>query len=179
MIRLSIKQDFEAALRQLNGTPKQIEKVARRSLNKMAQRARTVARRHTARRMGVKQSAIKNAITVKRASAGGLTSAVKGSGKPLSLIHFGAKQTRRGVTARAYGERKLYPETFIQKSRGGGSQVFVRERSSRLPIRKLWGPGVPSTMAQEEIIEALEEKVRTDLPKIIEQEGRFVLRTGR
>jgi hypothetical protein len=55
--------------------------------------------------------------------------------KAVPLSEFGAVQRQRGVSARPWGHRRIFPHTFEVRS-----QVFKREGPERLPIAMLWGP---------------------------------------
>ena len=57
------------------------------------------------------------------------------SGAHIPLAEFHARQTRRGVSAAPWGQRRVFPHTFIVEQLGG--PVFKREGNARLPIRKL------------------------------------------
>ena len=69
--------------------------------------------------------------------------------RPLSLTHFGARQTKKGVTVKIKKDRgrKLIPHAFLALN-----QVFIRETKKRLPIKALKTLSVPQ-MFKDEIIE--------------------------
>lgn len=101
----------------------------------------------------LKVGEIKRAITVVRkptAAKPSISFEVKEKGVP--LIHYAARQTRKGVTVkvlRASGRQRVSARDgggtpFIETGRGGGRQVFARTGKARLPIRKLWGPSIYS-----------------------------------
>jgi len=153
-----------------------------RALNRTATTVRASASRDIAREMGLPVSPVKKKIVIRRARKNRLYAVVRASGRPISLIQFAARQVRKGVSAKAWGKRKLYKGAFIARAkthkadeielRGTSEQVFVRKRSARLPIKKLWGPSIPRTMADETILKEIARTIDTTLPKRLEHELR-------
>lgn len=86
-----------------------------------------------------------------------LHATVKGKGKPIPLIRFNARQQKRGVSAKAWGVKKLYPGTFIATMESGHVGVFARTSKKRYPIKELWGAGVTQVMANREVMAELDE----------------------
>lgn len=158
-------------------------KAASRALNRTATSVRTQASRSVAKAMGLTIAPVRKKFFIEKAKPSRLTAIVSAVGRPISLIHFAARQVRKGVTAKAWGKRKLYRGAFIAKAktrsageeefRPTADQVFVREGKMRLPIKKLWGPGIPQTLAEPEIQTEIEKQVLTQLPQRIEKEIAF------
>ena len=62
----------------------------------------------------------------------------------LNLIEFGARQTKKGVSTKACGKRKLYKHAFIGSGRNSGKQlVFGKTRGNPKKLRALHGPSLP------------------------------------
>lgn len=140
-------------------------KVARTAINQTARQTRTEAARRIAKLMGIKVGEARKALQIIFASQNRLEARVIASGRPRNLIHFQARQTRKGVTAKAWGTRKLYKGSFIITSPQGQKLVMKRRGKDRLPIEPLWGPSVPDTMVNEEIRAALQQVIVERLPK--------------
>lgn len=107
---------------------------------------------------------------------------VKRAGVP--LIHFAARETRRGVTVKVFrdGPRKLITRgpTFIAGGVGGARQVWERETAlpkrytragryagtgiKRRPISILYGPDVLSQFVQEAVQRAGDDRWQERLP---------------
>lgn len=84
-------------------------------------------------------------VSIKAASPRRLAALIKGSGRPLNLIRFNARQTKRGVSHRAYGRRQTAEGAFIGNS---GRTVFVRKgRKRSAGVRPAWGPGLANVYA--------------------------------
>jgi hypothetical protein len=155
-IRIDVKAEVEAAQKNLDDLQKrQVRRAAARALNRTGQQVRTRAVRDTAKTMGLTGKRVREAITLFKANPNALYAEVKAKGQPISLKEFKARQTRKGVTAKVMGERKLYRHRFIVQSLGG--HVFEREGKKRFPIRKLWGPSVPAVFLMDNINKALRD----------------------
>lgn len=132
-----------------------------------------------AKAMGLKTGIVREKLRLRLPrNLDDLSATITGRGNAMSLIHFGAKQRRKGVSAKAWGERRTYPHTFIARANGGGDQVFARKGSDRLPIRKLFGPGIAQTMADAEVFAAIEdhaeERLETNIAREIDRRLRKV-----
>jgi hypothetical protein len=156
-----------------------------RALNKTVAQVKVQAAREV-RDAGykLKISDIKSAIRVRQASSGRLRADAVASGRPISLIRYGARQVSSGVSVEVLHGRKVILGAFIAKGKGGSPQVFVREASavhkkvikngkaqwSALPIRKLYGPGIPDAMASKAVETALVALINERFPSILQHE---------
>lgn len=93
----------------------------------------------------VKQTGLKRAVIVRavKKMPRGATYLLKSRGGNVSLKYFGARETRRGVSAAPWNKRRVFSGAFTKgglfPNRVGLSlngQVFARAGSSRLPIVK-------------------------------------------
>lgn len=136
-------------------------KAIARALNRGATTARATMQRRVAVDMKLKVGAVREEIKVDQARpfADRLRARVWVTGNRIPLIDFGARQTKRGVSADTGQGRKVYPHTFIAKMRSGHVGVFQRKTigrgSKRLPIIERFGPSLPlvfSKHAQEGLV---------------------------
>jgi Prophage minor tail protein Z (GPZ) len=139
-----------------------------RALNWTGNKARTQVARTLARDTGVGYGVIRNALRTTPASPAKLTYEIGVSGAHIPLAEFHARQTRRGVSAAPWGQRRVFPHTFIVEQLGG--QVFKREGRARLPIRKLWGPSLPIELVRGASPAAFEKSAAADLPQRLAHE---------
>lgn len=105
---------------------RRIEKVQRRTVGTLRRRLRTEARRDIQREYNLKAADINQRLNVRRASDG---IALVGRASGINLIHFGARQTSKGVSYRVKksGGRKTLAHAFIRKTRkGAGPFVWMR-----------------------------------------------------
>jgi hypothetical protein len=152
-----------------------------RALNKTADQAKTRASREI-RKAGynLKAADVKAAINVKRASAGNLTASVVAKGRPIPLIKFEARATGQGVSVRVQKGRKLIAHAFIATMPNGHRGVFERVNKTHvkykgqwrkdLPIKQLFGPGIPDALANEIVQGTLRQFIEERFPVLLEHE---------
>ncbi|QKC89987.1 hypothetical protein EB230_17410 [Mesorhizobium sp. NZP2234] len=152
MSDLEIKVDWQTAevkalMRRLQ--PPRLNQALSVGVNTTAKQVRTFAARTVAKAGGLKRGDVDPSIRIfPYSQPSTLTATVRGSGRPIALVKFAARQTKPGVTANAWGVRKLYKNTFIATMKSGHRGVFVRETKKRNPIKELWGAGVTQVMSQ-------------------------------
>lgn len=164
---------LDRAVSELSG--KTIRLIGSRALNRAGASGRFKAGSALAKQTGLKVRLIRKAMVPTRASVGNLEYRIKAWGGDIALKHFDARETRKGVSARPFGRRKVFAGTFI---RGGkfpkrvslnkGGQVFARSGSSRLPIEKQKsGVIIPNEMIKGASADAWQSTVATVLPRRI------------
>ena len=153
--------------------PKRMQQIISRVLNHVGGTARTRVKSALAKQMGLPAGTVDARLITKRAHPGHQSFEISAAGRPIPLAEFDARQTRRGVSARPWGQRRVFPGTFIVEKLGG--QVFRRAGRARLPIVKLWGPSIPREMLRDEVPKVFFEEVRTKLPIRLQHELRRVL----
>ena len=177
-MEIDVKVDIKEVTRELNRLQRSVIPAATKAaLNKTASQVSTVAKRDIAKTVGLPQKTIAPSFKVFKSSIQSLRATVEASGKALNLIRFKAKQTRRGVTAKAWGKRKLYPGTFIANQ---GRTVFKRSsvgghRVKRLPIEPVHGPSVPREFIRARVQRAMQQVVSTKFPKIFRDQIKYKL----
>ncbi len=134
-------------------------RAASRTLNTAATRARTLTVRAVAKFMGVKQKVVRDRVVVRKVSPSDIDRGAKIElrGSALNLIHFKARQTKKGVSAAPWGRRSMYRGAFIARI-GGTQLVMIRRkvggrRVHRLPIRPMLGPGIAQSARDDGIRE--------------------------
>jgi len=156
-LKIDIKGDVSAARRRLAYLKNEaVNKAATRALNRTGDHANTLTVRDLARVTGLKQKDVRAALSRLRANFSNLTYRLRAIGRALNLIRFGARQTKKGVSAAAWGVRKIYRGTFIANQ---GRTVFVREGQERLPIRPVHGPSLPREFGRAEFLANLRAAV--------------------
>lgn len=148
-----------------------------RALNKTATTVRTTATREIrTERPGLKAKTIRGQMRIQRALKGRPESAVIASGRPIPIRDYAARKTKAGVTVQVGpGGRKLIRHAgnkgFVVDKVGG--HVFAREGSKRLPIKKLYGPSIPSTFLKDKVVGAMRRVSDETLPKRLREELNF------
>lgn len=151
-----------------------------RTLNSVATTVRKEDIRKIARFMGVKQSVVRERTDIKRATPKQREpmAQIRYKGRRMNLIRFGARQRQKGVSARPWGKRRIFPQTFIVDLGTGVPFVAVRKqpgasqrheyagkyqparRVGRIPVVGVVGPGVAETAAMPEFADARKKRAR-------------------
>ena len=152
---------------------KRWERAVSTAVNETGRQTLTMAARLVSKEAGLKARTTKKQFALRKSRPSTLTATVVAHGSPIHLVEFGARQTKRGVSAKAWGKRKTYPGTFIATMASGKRGVFVRKGAGRLPIRPLYGPGVPGTLALEKISQATiahaDERLQTNIARQLDR----------
>lgn len=187
MIKINVRADISGAIRKLKATREAVQVATPRALNKVAQQVRTQsAREIRAAGYKLKISTIKDAIKIQRATRSAPKAIVIARGGRVGLIEYAARQTSKGVTVSVKNGRKLIRSAFIATMPSGHRGVFQRTglgrkrvtrngrvRSSGLPIRELFGPGVNNAFANQIVRANLTRFARERFRIVFEQELRY------
>lgn len=148
----------------------------RRALNHVGDRTRTRVVRLLAQQTGAKSRAIRAALTVKRATYSRSYYSIMASGSHIPLKEFGARQAKRGVSAKPWNKRRIFGGTFVVGQYGGNA--FRRTGDKRFPIKMLWGPAIPKELVKDETAEGFMSFVGQALPDRIGHELGQILSGG-
>lgn len=176
---MAITFDASKVIRALGEIPKgPARRAIIRGLNKTASNVRVSASRAIRQRRSLSAKVVNDALAIRRANAQRLISSIVVTGKPIPLRDYKARPTKRGVTVQvSKGSRKLIEHrgnrAFIVNKIGG--HVFAREGKGRLPIKKLFGPSLPSTFLQEQVRRAWTATALEAMPKRLAEEVRYEL----
>lgn len=154
-------------------------KVMQRSLARSGDMARTQVYRALAVQTGLKRKVIVRAIKTIRPSFTNLVYEMRATGGDISLKYFAPRETRRGVSAAPFGQRKVFAGTFMKGGRfpnrvsvgSLGGHVWARAGESRTPI-ELQNSGVviPAEMVKGATAEVFVSTVAKTLPQRVEHE---------
>lgn len=178
MLRVTVEENTEDARRALDRLNfRQFNRVIVTALNATARETRTQTARSVSKAMGLKVGAVRRRVTAINANPNTLTARVTAKGRPLGLAEFKARQTRRGVSASAYGKRKTYKGTFLARLSTGLTGVFVRRGGGRYPVKYLYGPGIAQTLDRDDISEEITGHAQTRLQVNIARQIERALRS--
>lgn len=186
-MQFNAKIDIDGALAKLGATRIGARKAIERALNKTAVTARaTTARQIRDAGYAIKIGAIKDSLSIRRATEAELVAVLKATGRPIPLFKYGARQTSSGVTVNVKEGRKTIPHAFIATLASGHQGVFLRTDKSHkkvtrngktyysgLPIKELFGPSIPSAFANEVVQSAVISAIRDRFPVVLRQELKF------
>lgn len=177
---MQITYDFTPVLRisnALKAAGKQIPLVLTRAVNHTGLKARTQMRRVLVPQTGLKAGTINRAVKSKNAFNGGAF-VILARGGNIRLKFFGARETKKGVTAAPWNKRKLYAGTFMKGGRFPnrvglkmGGAVLKRTGRARLPIKgQRSGLYIAEELISGQSEQAFNSTVERELPGRIEHE---------
>lgn len=142
-----------------------------RAINHTGDKARTAMRRVLVKQTGLKAGTINRAVKSTRAFGGGAY-VIRSQGGNVRLMFFKARETRKGVTAAPWGQRRLYAGTFQKGGRfpnrvglNMGGAVLQRVGKGRTPVKTVKsGLFIPEEMVTGESEAAFYRVVETELP---------------
>lgn len=118
-----------------------------KAIDEVGNKTKTQVTRVVAKQAGVKYGKAKGVIVSRQAMGSGNGEyQIIARDVTLSLKEFAPKQTAKGVAAKPWAVRRVFPHTFF----GPGGHVYVRQGADRLPIKKLWGPNIPKEMVKDQ-----------------------------
>ncbi|WP_081087489.1 phage tail protein [Burkholderia stagnalis] len=188
MLKLDVRADVRGVTASLTRYVGEQQKAVVRALNKTAMQARTAAAQEV-RSAGynIKSSAIKSSFMVQKASRGNLVAVLKSTGRPVALINYSARQGKGGVSVQVKAGRTVLRHAFIATMRNGHKGVFERTGKTHkkvmrngkvvrtgLPIKELFGPSIPQSLANDAVQKALMKKIREKFPQILKHELAFI-----
>lgn len=127
--------------------PRRLKRAIAAALRKAGSTAvrdmRSEATKRVRKRKRLKLKYVREALHVslpRRGGIDGMEWALNVSGKKLSLMAYGPRQTKRGVSVGINRtKRTVIGGAFLATMRSGHEGVFVRKGRERLPIRELFG----------------------------------------
>lgn len=117
----------------------QTKTIIARALNKALKNTKTFTVKIIRETYMIKASRIKQNLKSKKASKNGLNAVLDATGKRISLISFGARQVKKGVSykIRKEGGRELIPGAYIAPGKGGkGTFIYQRLKQYRMGRKK-------------------------------------------
>lgn len=188
MLKFDVRADVKGITTSLTRYIGEEQKAVVRALNKTAMQARTAASQEVkAAGYNIKASAIKSSFAIQKASRGNLVVTLKATGRPIALINYGARQGKNGVSVQVKAGRSVLRHAFIATMQNGHRGVFERtgkkhkvvQRNGKplrtgLPIKELFGPSIPQSLANDAVNKAIMAKIRAKFPQILKHELAFI-----
>ncbi|WP_254475268.1 hypothetical protein [Bartonella sp. B1098] len=150
----------------------------RNAVNTAAKQVERFTEKQVAYLSSAQPKRVKKGVYIKdKATAQFLETDIIGSGTPLPLKFFQAKETKHGVTYTIFGKQQILPHGFIK---GGsfpkrvdlkmGGNVFQRADGDQFPIAKQEGPSIATVMSKPEITNAIVKKANERLIENIQSQ---------
>ena len=90
------------------------------------------------------------------------------------MIKFGARQTKKGVSAKVWGKRKIYRGAFIGSGRNSGKQlVFKQTEDNPKRAVALHGASLPREFHREDMAKIFNKKIKTRFPILFKRAVEF------
>lgn len=163
---------------------KQAPAAISRSLNRAVTNVRATARKEVRQTYNIKAGDVSETIKVQRSTKSDLRAEVRSKGSPIGLDKFKISPktinpkrktpikigVKKGTMARVMG-------AFVADI--NGPKAFERTSSSRLPIKRLFGPSVPQMLDNKKVSETVRKQGRETFDKRLEHEIERILSKGR
>ena len=144
-MKFDVTVDIKNAMRALNEVHRNvIPQAASAALNRVATSARKTAVDTIRKETNIKAGAVRKYVSVSKSNKSTLTAEIRASKYAPNLINFGARQTKKGVSANAWAKRKIYRGAFIGNK---GRTVFIRD-DWKAPAGKRGRAGANRTISQ-------------------------------
>ena len=173
-MEVKIKNNMKQVLKDLGYVHKKyIPKAMVTALNKVGKEVMTQAKRELKEATGLKAGTVAKKITKDKARRGDEEYSIRIKSKYLNLIEFNARQTKRGVSAKAWGNRKIYRGAFIGSGRNSGKQlVFKKIKGSKL-IKAVHGASLPREFERQNMEGIFNKKIKTRFPILFKRAVEF------
>lgn len=165
---------------------KVVTPAANAAINKTARTVTTHSTRAISAETNIKpQRKVRDRLKLVKSNFRTLTAFIQALPFAPNLIHFvvpsrrryGAFNTKQGVSAKAWGNRKTYKGTFIGRGKGSGKMLVYRRTgpTRRSALESVRGPSVPSTFVQDKVVNTMKRIAASDWIKNMNRELKFRL----
>ena len=188
LVEIKVNEKQLANVRRiLAEVPGGMAKLMSMAINRTATSSKAEIVRRLRAEINMTAKRIRQNITIEKASRARWLATIDMFGKRVPLIHFGARQIKKGVSykiQRSGGRKKIVdePRPFIQTMPSGNVGVFRRwpKNVRRLPIIQLFGPSVGRAFKESGTVR--DEVMRhssAQLEKNIDQRVEYILNKWR
>ena len=170
-MRIHVTENFDQIARQLAVMGANVfERAAASAMNKTIAKAKTAMKREIRAEFNIPASTVEKSLRIRRAYFRSGTVKLEAAlesptqnGRAMNVIHFGARQTKKGVSVRIRkaGGRSVISHAFIAN---GGRTVFARVGKSRLPIKPVRTIAVAQMFNARRVRGKVEQMVRAEFP---------------
>ena len=174
-MEVKVNSNFKKALRDIGNVPrKYVQKAMVTALNKVGAEVVTQAKRELKDATGLKAGVVAKKIKKDKARKGDETYSIHIKSRYLNVIEFGARQTKKGVSAKVWGKRKVYRGAFIRSGRNSGKQlVFKKRKNTPKRIEALHGASLPREFERQDMAKIFNKKIKTRFPILFKRALEF------
>ena len=158
-MEVKVNSNFKKALRDIGNVPrKYVQKAMVTALNKVRAEVVTQAKRELKEATGLKAGVVAKKIKKDKARRGDEEYSIFIKSRYLNVIEFGARQTKRGVSAKAWGKRKIYCGAFIGSGRNSVKRLVFKK------LKALHGASLPREFHRQDMESIFNKKIKTRFP---------------
>ena len=161
-MEVKVNSNFKKALRDIGNVPrKYVQKAMVTALNKVGAEVVTQAKRELKDATGLKAGVVAKKIKKDKARRGDEEYSIFIKSRYLNAIEFGAKKTKKGVTANVWGKRRIYRGAFIGSGRNSGKRlVFKKLKDDPKRIEALHGASLPREFHRHNMESIFKKKIK-------------------
>ena len=173
-MEVKVNSNFKKAFRDIGNVPrKYVQKAMVTALNKVGAEVVTQAKRELKDATGLKAGTVAKKMTKDKARRNDETYTIRIKSRYLNLIEFNARQTKKGVSAKAWGKRKNYRGAFIGRGQNSGKElVFKKVRDSKR-IKAVYGASLPREFVRQDMEKIFNKKIKTRFPILFKRAVEF------
>jgi len=174
-MQVKVNSNFKKALRDIGNVPrKYVQKAMVTALNKVGAEVVTQAKRELKDATGLKAGVVAKKIKKDKARRGDEEYSIFIKSRYLNVIEFGARQTKRGVSANVWGKRKIYRGAFIGSGRNSGKRlVFKQAEDNPKRAVALHGASLPREFHRQDMESIFKKKIKTRFPILFKRAVEF------
>lgn len=142
-------REVDQLARAIPSMPPRIAQAMVGQINRTGRMCFTQVRRTVSAETGIPQRDLNQrsrGLAEKKARSGSLTYEIIARGKYTPLSYFDPVMRQKGVSARPWGKRRVFKDTFLARMPSGHLGVFFTRKkrtTGRRLGRELWGPSLP------------------------------------
>ena len=173
-MEVKVNSNFKKALRDIGNVPrKYVQKAMVTALNKVGAEVVTQAKRELKDATGLKAGVVAKKIQKDKARRNDNTYSIFIKSRYLNVIEFGARQTKRGVSAKVWGKRKIYRGAFINSGRNSGKQLVFKKSRRKKGIEAVHGASLPREFERQNMESLFNKKIKNRFPILFKRAVEF------
>ena len=179
-MEVKVKSNMNEVLRKLGTVHKKyVAKALVTALNKVGAEVVTQAKRELKDATGLKAGVVGKKIKKDKARKGDETYSIHIKSRYLNAIEFGARQTKKGVSAKIWNNRKIYKGAFIGSGRNSGKQLVFKKSRRKKGIEAVHGASLPREFERQNMAKIFNKTINKRFPILFKRALDFHLMKAR
>ena len=165
-MEVTVKNTIKQAMKNVKFVHQQyIPKALVTALNKVGAEVATQAKTELKNATGLKVGVVAKGLKKDKARRGDKKYTIRIKSRYKNVIEFGARQTKKGVSAKVWGKRRVYKHAFIGSGKNSGKQlVFGKSKRNPKKLKALHGASLPREFHREDMAKIFNKKIKTRFP---------------